>query len=75
MSDNSEVTDKYPSFVNRGYIYSVNGKPLTSRTVANTTSARDSILNMFDPICNPEVLAERSQSVDTSFIQLHSTNF
>jgi len=30
MSDNSEVTDKYPSLVISGYIYSVMGEPLTA---------------------------------------------
>ena len=29
MSDNPEVTDKYPSLVILGYIYSVTGEPLT----------------------------------------------
>jgi hypothetical protein len=31
MSDNPKVTDKCPSLVIPGYIYSANGKPLTLR--------------------------------------------
>lgn len=39
------------------------------------TSARESILTVFDPIFNPDVFAARSQPVDASFIQLHSITF
>jgi hypothetical protein len=30
MSDNPKVTDKYPSLVIPGYIYSAKGEPLTT---------------------------------------------
>jgi hypothetical protein len=39
------------------------------------TSARESILTVFDPIFNPEVFGVKSQPVDASFIQLHSITF
>ena len=39
------------------------------------TSARESILTVFDPIFNPEILGSRSQPVDAAFIQLHSITF
>jgi len=39
------------------------------------TSARESILTVFDAIFNPDVFPARSQPVDASFIQLHSITF
>jgi hypothetical protein len=39
------------------------------------TSARESILTVFDPIFNPEVREVKSQPVDATFIQLHSITF
>ncbi|KAA8907426.1 hypothetical protein FN846DRAFT_946959 [Sphaerosporella brunnea] len=39
------------------------------------TSARESILTVFDPIFNPEVFGMKSQPVDANFIQLHSITF
>jgi hypothetical protein len=39
------------------------------------TSARESVLTLFDPIFNPDVFATKSQPVDVSFIRLHSITF
>jgi rRNA-processing protein FCF1 len=38
-------------------------------------SARESILTVFDPIFNPEVLRPESQPVDSAFVHLHSITF
>jgi Est1 DNA/RNA binding domain len=39
------------------------------------SSARESILTLFDPIFAPENVSHKSLPVDTGFIQLHGINF
>ena len=38
-------------------------------------SARESILTVFDPIFNPDVLGNKNRPVDAAFVQLHSITF
>lgn len=39
------------------------------------SSARESILTLFDPIFAPDSVSQKALPVDTGFIQLHGINF
>lgn len=39
------------------------------------SSARESVLTVFDPVFNPDILGARRDPVDAAFVQLHSITF